>query len=86
MVVATVAKNTFGVSLPSPLFCFLKLTVGKFGMSYYINDWAAESGFVPPIMLLMAMTAGFSLLGMLVSLTWGKALRRLTRNSKVHNF
>ena len=26
-----------------------------FGMTYYINDWATADGFIPPVMLLMAM-------------------------------
>ncbi|EON65741.1 hypothetical protein W97_04980 [Coniosporium apollinis CBS 100218] len=57
-----------------------------FGMTYFVNDWAAEHGFVPPLMLLMAMTVGFSLIGMLVSLAYGKTMRRWTRNAKLHQF
>ncbi|CAM1508575.1 Fc.00g054230.m01.CDS01 [Cosmosporella sp. VM-42] len=32
-----------------------------FGMTYFINDWAVSDGFIPPVMLLMAMTAGITL-------------------------
>jgi Major Facilitator Superfamily len=71
MVIATVVKNTFG-----------------FGETYYVNKWAitAPSGFVAPLMLLGAMTVGFTTLGMLVSLKWGKTMRRWTRDAKVHGF
>ncbi|SPO04614.1 related to MFS transporter [Cephalotrichum gorgonifer] len=57
-----------------------------FGMTYYINNWAVKDGYVPPVMLLMAMTAGITLLGVVLLTFYGKSCRRLTRNSKVHNF
>jgi len=55
-------------------------------MTYYINDWAIKSGFIPPLMLLMAMTVGFSLIGMVLLMFFGKTTRRWTRNAKVHDF
>lgn len=55
-------------------------------MTYFINDWAAKDGYVPPVMLLMAMTAGFTLLGVVLLTFYGKSCRRLTRDSKVHHF
>ncbi|EXM17756.1 hypothetical protein V3481_015257 [Fusarium oxysporum f. sp. vasinfectum] len=57
-----------------------------FGMTYFVNDWAITDGFVPPVMLLMAMTAGITLVGMVALIFFGKSCRRLTRNSKVHSF
>ncbi|KAJ3466374.1 hypothetical protein MRS44_007032 [Fusarium solani] len=57
-----------------------------FGMTYFVNDWATADGFVPPVMLLMAMTAGITLVGMIALIFYGKTCRRLTRNSKVHSF
>ncbi|RFU74225.1 serine threonine kinase 16 [Trichoderma arundinaceum] len=57
-----------------------------FGMTYFVNDWAAADGFVPPVMLLMAMTAGFTMVGMVALIFYGKSCRRRTRNSKVHSF
>jgi hypothetical protein len=55
-------------------------------MTYYFNDWAAAKGFTPPMMLLMGMTVGFSLLGTVLLPFVGKDLRRMTRTSKVHSF
>ena len=55
-------------------------------MTYYFNDWVAKSGFTPPLMLLMAMTVGFSLAGTIVFPFFGKSARRLTKDSKVHTF
>ncbi|EHK23172.1 uncharacterized protein TRIVIDRAFT_149439 [Trichoderma virens Gv29-8] len=57
-----------------------------FGMTYFVNDWATADGFVPPVMLLMSMTAGFTLVGMVALIFYGKSCRRRTRNSKVHSF
>ncbi|KAF7563710.1 hypothetical protein G7046_g419 [Stylonectria norvegica] len=57
-----------------------------FGMTYFINEWAANDGFIPPAMLLMAMTAGITLIGMVGLIYFGKSARRLTRHSKVHLF
>lgn len=55
-------------------------------MTYFINDWAVADGYIPPLMLLMAMTAGISLVGMVALIFYGKNCRRLTRSSKVHLF
>jgi MFS family permease len=62
-----------------------KNTLG-FGMTYFINDLAAKSGFIPPAMLIMAVTVGFGLVGMILLILFGKKMRRWTRNSKVHTF
>ncbi|KAI5459543.1 major facilitator superfamily domain-containing protein [Mariannaea sp. PMI_226] len=57
-----------------------------FGMSYYINDWAARAGFMQPIFLLMALTVGFPLIGLVVFIFYGKQMRKMTKNSKLHEF
>ncbi|KAK4072884.1 uncharacterized protein Triagg1_5561 [Trichoderma aggressivum f. europaeum] len=57
-----------------------------FGMTYFVNDWATADGFVPPVMLLMTMTAGFTMVGMIALIFCGKSCRRSTQNSKVHSF
>ena len=54
-------------------------------MTYYMNDWAAKDGFIPPNMMMMAMTVGITLIGMLVFIPYGKAFRRLTKDSNVHS-
>ena len=57
----------------------------QFGMTYYINNWAADDGFIPPLLSLMAMAVGFSLTGVVFFMFFGKELRRCSRNSKVHS-
>ena len=55
-------------------------------MTYYYNDWAASAGFTPPLLMIMALTVGFSLVGTVLLPYFGKSLRRVTRASKVHGF
>jgi hypothetical protein len=55
-------------------------------MTYYINDWAVRDGFIPPLLLLMGMAVGFTIIGMVLLVIFGKSARRLTRNSKVREF
>jgi hypothetical protein len=55
-------------------------------MTYFINDWAVKSGFIPPILLLMAMTVGFGLIGGILLYFYGKTMRRWSRNAKIHSF
>lgn len=55
-------------------------------MTYFINDWALKDGYVPPVMLMMSMTAGITLLGVILLSLWGKSCRRMTQNSRVHKF
>ncbi|KAF3061378.1 Protein HOL1 [Daldinia childiae] len=62
----------------------VKNTFG-FGMIFYYNDWASRSGFIPPVLLLMALTCGFSILGLIVFIPWGKQFRRWTKDSKLHS-
>jgi hypothetical protein len=53
-------------------------------MTYFINDWAAQKGFIGPIMLLGGLTVGTSTLGAVVFYFWGKTFRRWTKDSKLH--
>ncbi|KAI1470499.1 putative MFS transporter [Daldinia caldariorum] len=62
----------------------VKNTFG-FGMIFFFNDWATRSGFIPPVLLLMALTCGFSILGLAVFMPWGKQFRRWTKDSKLHS-
>jgi MFS family permease len=57
-----------------------------FGMTYYMPGWAVADGFVPPVMMIMAMTVGISIIGVVAFMFFGKSCRRLTRNSKIHSF
>ncbi|KAL5387000.1 hypothetical protein PMIN02_008276 [Paraphaeosphaeria minitans] len=56
-----------------------------FGMTYYMNDWATNSGYISPVMLLLAMNVGITLLGMVVFMFFGKTFRRWTKDSKIHS-
>ena len=56
-----------------------------FGMTYYMPDWAASKGFIPPVMMMMALTVGIPLIGVVVFIFFGKSCRRLTRHSTVHS-
>jgi hypothetical protein len=53
-------------------------------MIFYYNDWAAKDGFIPPVMMMMALTVGITVIGMVVFMFWGKKFRRATMNSKLH--
>ncbi|KAI1759430.1 putative MFS transporter [Hypoxylon sp. FL1150] len=61
----------------------VKNTFG-FGMIFYFNDWAARSGYISPVLMIMALTCGFSVLGLCVFIPWGKQFRRWTKDSKLH--
>jgi hypothetical protein len=87
VVTSAVVKNTFGVSrrlmeLEGP--ALIRRT--QFGMTYFINDWAVRDGFIPPLLLLMGMTVGFAIIGMVLLMIFGKSARKLTRNSKINAF
>jgi hypothetical protein len=58
--------------------------LSQFGMIFYYNDWAVKDGFIPPVMMMMALTVGFTVIGMVVFMFWGKKFRRATMNSKLH--
>lgn len=62
----------------------VKNTFG-FGMIFYFNDWAAQSGYIKPMLMMMALTVGSSLLGLCVFAVYGKQFRRWTKDSKLHS-
>jgi hypothetical protein len=98
MVVATVVKNTFGVccilfSPPPPPyippFYALEMTradAKQFGMTYFIEGFAVEKGWVQPIMTLAACGVGIPAIGSVIFWFYGKKMRGWTRSSKVHDF
>lgn len=53
-------------------------------MIFYFNDWAAEQGFLAPVLTLMALTVGFTLLGLGLFVPFGKTFRGWTKDSKLH--
>lgn len=84
MVAITVNKNVWGTSSSSPLatlFC-TDLFPG-YGYSEFLNVWAAESGFIPPIMTNASLILFFCLLG-IPFYYFGKTFRRWSKNSNVH--
>jgi MFS family permease len=66
---------------------FVSITVNKnvwgYGFSLFITNWIVESGYVPPIMTNMSLTALWCLFG-IVFWFFGKKFRYWTRNDKVH--
>lgn len=55
-------------------------------MTYYISNWITKDGYMPATGLLIALTVGIALVGMLILMKWGKALRIWTANSKIHGY
>jgi hypothetical protein len=53
-------------------------------MIFYFNNWAARDGFLAPVLMVMALTVGFSVLGLAVFIPFGKRFRRMTKDSKLH--
>jgi len=53
-------------------------------MVFFFNDWAAGQGFIAPVLTLMALTVGFSLIGLVVFVPFGKRFRRMTKDSSLH--
>lgn len=53
-------------------------------MIFFVNDFAVTSGFVAPILTLMALCVGFTVIGLVIFLKWGKQFRRWTKDSKLH--
>ncbi|KAJ2893261.1 serine/threonine kinase 16 [Zalerion maritima] len=63
----------------------VKNTFG-FGMGYYITEWVADDGYIPAYMMQLSVVVGPAILGIVVFMIFGKRLRKLSRNSKVHTF
>ncbi|KAK6206362.1 hypothetical protein LQW54_007816 [Pestalotiopsis sp. IQ-011] len=74
-------------TLPGEILLSATIIKNSFGfaMIFFINDWAARDGFLGPILLLMALTVGFTLPGMFLFLFCGKRFRRMTKDSKLHS-
>lgn len=53
-------------------------------MIFFYNDWAVSAGFIPPVMTIMALAVGITLIGMALFLLMGKRFRRATMGSKIH--
>lgn len=66
---------------------FVSITVNKnvwgYGFSKFITPWVIKSGYVPPIMTNMCLTAIWCLSG-IIFWFYGKRFRSWTRKSKVH--
>ncbi|KAI2466338.1 putative MFS transporter [Annulohypoxylon bovei var. microspora] len=56
-----------------------------FGMIFYFNDWSERSGYIKPVLMMMGITTGFSVLGLVVFTPCGKQFRRWTKDSKLHS-
>ena len=67
---------------------FVSITVNKnlwgYGFSKFINTWVESSGYVPPIMTNMSLTALWCLSG-IIFWFYGKRFRVWTKNSSVHH-
>jgi MFS family permease len=81
--------STYAVDSYKPVAgsLFVSITVNKnvwgYGYSKYINTWAADDGFIPPIMTNASLILLWCLFGILFYYK-GKTFRRWSRNSKVH--
>lgn len=53
-------------------------------MVFYFTDWSAEHGFIAPVLCLMAITVGFSVLGLAIFIPYGKRFRVATKDSTLH--
>lgn len=55
-------------------------------MGYYVTGWVEEAGYTPALLTAMALIIGPAVFGIVFFSLFGKSLRKLTRNSKVHRF
>lgn len=53
-------------------------------MIFFFNDWAATGGYLGPVLTLMAITVGISVIGLAVFIPFGKKFRHMTKDSKLH--
>ncbi|KAL2388141.1 hypothetical protein RJ035_003580 [Blastomyces gilchristii] len=81
--------STYAVDSYKPIAgsIFVTITVNKnlwgYGLSEIITPWTQRNGFIPAIMLNMGLTTFFCAWG-IVFYYYGKRLRKITANSKVH--
>ncbi|KAI1386101.1 putative MFS transporter [Hypoxylon trugodes] len=73
-------------ALPGEIMIAATIVKNTFGfaMIFFFNDWAAQSGYVSPVLMMMGLTFGSSILGVCVFVPYGKYFRRLTKDSKLH--
>lgn len=53
-------------------------------MVFFYTDWTEEHGFIAPVLSLMAITVGFSVLGLAIFIPYGKRFRIATKDSTLH--
>ncbi|KAJ5052361.1 uncharacterized protein L3040_002112 [Drepanopeziza brunnea f. sp. 'multigermtubi'] len=70
-------------SLELKLSPFLSSYCDLFGMIFFYNDWAASAGFIPPLMMSMALGVGITVIGMCIFIPYGKSFRRRTISSSL---
>lgn len=81
--------STYAVDSYKPVAgsIFVTITVNKnlwgYGFGKFITPWTEKNGFVPAIMLNMALATVFCLFG-IPFYFWGKKMRRLSAKSDVH--
>lgn len=82
-------SSTYAVDSYKPVTgsLFVTITINKnlwgYGVSKFITPWSIESGFMPPILLNMALITLFSGSG-IIFWFWGKKFRGITAGSFVH--
>lgn len=54
-------------------------------MVFFFNDWVTRQGYLAPLLMLMAITVGLSLLGLATFIPYGKRFREATKDSSVHS-
>lgn len=53
-------------------------------MVFFFNDWAGRQGFIAPVLTLMAVAVGLSVIGLAVFIPFGKKFRTVTKDSALH--
>jgi hypothetical protein len=55
-------------------------------MGYYIIDWVADDGYIPPMMTQLGLVTGPAIVGIILLSVFVKRLRKMSRHSKVHTY
>ncbi|KAM0417187.1 hypothetical protein ACHAPT_012824 [Fusarium lateritium] len=83
-------SSTYAVDSYKPVAgsLFVAITVNKnlwgYGMGRFITPWTEANGFIPAVMVNMALTLVWCLFGVLFYY-YGKTFRKWSRNSNIHN-
>ncbi|EOO04194.1 putative mfs transporter protein [Phaeoacremonium minimum UCRPA7] len=81
--------STYAIDSYKPITgsMFVTITINKnvwgYGVSKFITPWAEKNGFIPPILVNMALTTIFCLCG-IIFWFYGKRFRGITKDSFVH--